>query len=725
MKKTITFAFILALALSAAAQYKISPAGRHALARYRAEAAQSRAATPIEPTVAMLVRVNDENAARLLTEAGYNVTSDIGPIAIVEARLTDAERIAALEKVSSISFGKKRRMLMKSARQSTAIDDVHDGIGIGGQTYAFTGNGVIIGLMDGGLYPNHINFKGRVQRLWHFDYDNNRTNSYTASTIGNFTTDDATETHATHVAGIMAGGYMGDATFHADGNSTSGSMPHYGVAPDAELAFSCGDLYDEYIIQGVKNIIDYAEEQGKPVAINLSLGSNDGPHDGTDDFSAALDELGKRAIICVAAGNEGASDLSIEKTFTTTDRTVHTLLYYNNNYYTSNYGSLDIWSDSATPLTVTIGNADSHGTITNETQIPTSTGNDEQQITRGVRSSSYYSGGVYVSSGIDANNGRHRVMFFFDEALPSSGRFVITVSGQAGQTVNMWFDGSSTFTNHYNPSSDPLEGFTKGSPDGSISGMACGKNVVSIGAYSTANTWTKLDGSAGHTYETPGACASFSSYGRDFFGRKLPEVAAPGTALISSFSTSYIAGGHGDQYGESASDMVVSAKNASATDYWGPMEGTSMACPVATGTMGLWLQADPTLTIDDVHEIISKTSTRDSFVDDNPDRFGAGKLNATKGIEYILAKASIENIDADADTRVTMIPQPGGYRITVAGASGLTAELFDLQGRKAASIKSDSNRLNLTTSTLASGIYILRLGGQNLNYSTKIVVGNR
>lgn len=716
MNRLIFLLLIAATVITSAAQNKINPAGRRILKKYHTEAAMSRSTT--EPTIAMIVRTDTENAARLLADSGYTVTADLGTIAIINAPLTAAERLAESKSIRSISFGNKRRMLMHATRDVTGVNDVHDGIGVNNEVHAFTGDGVVIGLTDGGLYPNHLNFQGRVERLWHFDYNAGTVKEYNASTIGNFSTDDKEATHATHVAGIMTGGYMGTATFGRDGQVVSGSMPHYGVAPDATIAFSCGDLYDEYIIQGVKNIIDYAESQGKPVAVNLSLGSNGGAHDGSDDLCTALDELGTRAIICVAAGNEGSDDLSIEKTFTATDNTLQTIPYYNSDYINSHDGELDIWSDSEQSFTVKIGTVNSSGTISNETTLPQSTNGEEIELTRGVRSGSNY-GGVYYSSGVDEKNGRYMTYLYFDQALPSTGRFVVTVSGHDGQTVNLWFDGYSTFTNRYYPDSAPFDGYSKGSPDASINSMACGKNTISVGAYCTSTSWTRLSGTQGSNYETEGAHASFSSYGRDFSGRFLPEVSAPGSTLISSFSTPYIKGKYGDDYGESASDMVAKAGPSTATDYWGPMDGTSMATPVATGTMALWLQADPTLTVDKVRQVMLATSNRDEFVEAAPNRFGAGKLNAAKGIEYILTQAALEDLMADGH-QVAVETEGRSVKIVAAGATRLNATLYDLQGRIAATESAQSNQLAINVTNLASGFYILKVSGDNLNYSTKI-----
>lgn len=719
MKKIFTLAIVLSLSAASFGQNKINPAGRHAINRFNASHITSRGAADSVPTVGAIVRMSDGHSAESLSAEGYEVAADLGDIALVNVPMTDIETMAAMSKVRSVSLGGRKRMLMKSARAATGVDEAHSGITTAGTpSQAFTGSGVILGMMDGGLDPNHLNFSGRVERLWHITGEGTSVREYTSSTIGSFTTDDSQETHATHVAGIMGGGYKGSSTYMNGSTKSTGSMPHYGVAPDASLALSCGELYDANILLGVQKVIDYAREQGKPAAINLSLGSNSGPHDGTDDFSAALDRMGEEALICVAAGNEGDKNISINKTFTESDKSVKTSLYYNNLIADANYGTLDIWASNSDPLKVTIGTVSSSGIITNVTTIQTSTGNGEQEITKGTNTRY---GSIYAYSGVDVNNGRYNVYLYFDGSRPSTGRFAITVTGQAGQRADIYFDGYSELTDRYNPSSSPLKGFTAGSPDCSISGMACGENVLAVGAYSTLTSWTGLGGSSDHTSETTGGCVSFSSYGHDFSGRQLPHVAAPGSMIMSSFSRYYIDGGYGADYGETATTMTASAKNGSATHYWGPMEGTSMACPVMTGVLALWLQADPSLTMSDVMRIIEASSTHDSHTEASPERCGYGKVNAAEGLRYILANASTGSVAADPATSVILTPTASGYDITAAGASHLSASLYDMQGRCVSEASGRTNTLSISTQSLASGIYLLKVNGSDLDYSAKIV----
>jgi hypothetical protein len=72
---------------------------------------------------------------------------------------------------------------------------------------------------------------------------------------------------------------------------------------------------------------------------------------------------------------------------------------------------------------------------------------------------------------------------------------------------------------------------------------------------------------------------------------------------------------------------------------YGPMSGTSMACPTAAGIIALWLQANPELTLDDVKDVLAHSCDNDEFTAKNPARWGYGKINAKKGLDYIQDQA--------------------------------------------------------------------------------------
>lgn len=728
--KYIFTLLILLTSTYAIAQYKINPAGRSYIQKIRTEQAGLRNTLSTdtacaEPVTGAIIRFHEDFDTSCLTEENITINTDLGNIAVIEAPLQIIEKLAEMPQVKSISLGGHRKIHMNFARETSTVSEAHTGITHNGQNHSYTGKDVILGIMDIGLDPNHINFlnsdgTSRVERLWHFN-SYGSVKEYNASTVSTFTTDDTKETHATHVAGIMAGSYNGTCTYMRQtiasaGSSSSaftGKMPFYGVATDARLAFSCGKLTDENILNGVKKIIDYAKSQGKPVAVNLSLGSNYGPHDGTDDFSAALDKMGQDAIICISAGNEGSDNMSIQKTFTSSSTSVKTILYYDSKYSKGVDGILDIWASDGQPLTVTISTINSSGTLTQRIKSSKAT------PSYGTSVPGVTGGSARLYAGTDPNNGRYNVYINFSEAYPITGRFAITVEGKAGQKIDMFFSGYTEFTNKYDPSSASLSGFTAGTPENSINGIACGKNVISVGAYTSRSQWKTLKGNILTYNESLKNIACFSSYGHDFSGRKLPLITAPGTAIASSYSRYYVDNGY--QYG-SASDMVGRATNGSKTDYWGMMQGTSMSCPYITGIMGLWLQADPSLTVSDMLEVIKNTSITDSYTRSASKRFGYGKIDAAAGLRYILSRASIGSVTSGDIEPFIITPSENGYDVTLAGAGDFSVTVSDIQGRTVATTQGMDNQASIDTGSLLPGIYILSANASGQYYSRKIIV---
>ena len=255
-------------------------------------------------------------------------------------------------------------------------------------------------------------------------------------------------------------------------------------------------------------------------------------------------------------------------------------------------------------MTVKVGTVSSAGRVSNATTL--------NRTSRGAYITKGFTGTTDVSyvAGVNSSNNRYFVSITFNEALPSTGRVAIVVEGTEGQHVDMYFGGYSVFTDKYNPTSgSSMSGFTPGTPDCSINGMGCGDNVITVGAFTTRNRAYSLGGGAMSTGMPLNATCSFSSYGRTFDGRQLPVISAPGSSLVSS---------------KGPSSMIANAANGTNTDYWGCSDGTSMSTPFVSGVVALWLQAKPTLTYEDVLDVMEHSSVTDRYTEQDPDRSGCG-----------------------------------------------------------------------------------------------------
>ena len=149
---------------------------------------------------------------------------------------------------------------------------------------------------------------------------------------------------------------------------------------------------------------------------------------------------------------------------------------------------------------------------------------------------------------------------------------------------------------------DDMEGYTHGDSEISCGDWTSTPNVISVGDYAANTTkrdYTGLVSDDSDLY-TLGNISLHSSYGVSINGVAQPTVAAPGTNVVSSIN-------HYTCNKEIAESMQWHGYP------YGALSGTSMSCPTVSGIIALWLQADPTLTLDDIKEVLAATSRNDEF----------------------------------------------------------------------------------------------------------------
>lgn len=191
------------------------------------------------------------------------------------------------------------------------------------ERYDLSGEGVLISIIDSGIEYTHPDFQNedgtsRILYMWDqtaqgappqgfrsgVEYDNSQINSALASSNPQ---EIVTETdfigHGTAVAGVAAG------NGRASGGKTTG------IAPKASLIvvklgekISPSFARSTEIMRGIKYSIDKARELKMPLVINISYGTNDGPHNGKSLFEVYINDMAEkwRTSIIVASGNEGA-----------------------------------------------------------------------------------------------------------------------------------------------------------------------------------------------------------------------------------------------------------------------------------------------------------------------------------------------------------------------------------------------------------------------------------
>lgn len=722
-------------------------------------------------TVGAFMILNDGYTVADLEDHDIEITSVRGGMLLVRMNLDDVEAIASHPAVKTLRLEREVISKMDRVREAIGVDRLHAGEVL---NHPYTGKGVLCASVDGGFDPNHLNFRNpdgtsRIQNFTYFRPTQSGsyvTENYGPEYIPIIDTENSTTFHGTHTLGIMAGGYRGKVqAAKISGNIADPSSckavieemdnPYYGIAYNADIAVASGVSTDYYIAQGVEEILNFAwkrqNELGTdyPVVINISMGSNVGPHDGSSFLPKYLDMVSEEDytnnVICVASGNEGGLNISLHKKFDEKETVLKTgLLSFNpepEGFPNVVAGQLFVYSDTDEPfeLQATVYNRERGSVVFRAVAgIPTgeetgssvyyATSTDYMSSDSDIISSQlaqYFEGYIGVIGYTDTDESG-RYLGVIDSMLwqtaSNNGKYVLVVEvkGKAGQRIDIYGDGM------YFELSDlglAEQGLTGGTTDGTIADTATGKNVVVVGSYNTRDVWASMDEEI-YSYDRFGdnGVSYFSSWGTLIDGRVLPHVCAPGAAVISSTNEYYLTDNGIDDSGVQATVNVDGRRYS-----WQEAIGTSMSTPVVSGSIALWKEADPTLRYDDIQDIIARTSIKDEDVTADPTqrvKWGAGKFSAFYGLIEVLRRKGINSIsDISTDPGNAVVIRKAGkssFDVMASGASSVHIEVFSVAGQQVYKAQSENNEYILDLSELPKGIYIINVNGV---YNEKVVIG--
>ncbi len=657
--------------------------------------------------VKVFIELDDIGVLEQIERLGGKVYTDFGNCVTASVPVASLRDISELEGIKFIEMGSPVNLLMDKARVATGVDIVHLNSNKD-LPNPYTGKGVVIGIIDTGMEYGHLDFytsdgkECRLKRVWNqngigrapadFRYGVEYT---TTEEILSARVDTEGEYHGSHVAGIATG---------ADKKSG-----YHGVAPDADIVFVSFGQNSVDIPNAVKYIFDYAESVGKPCVINMSLGSHMGPHDGTSTIDRFFDSVvGPGRILVGAAGNEGGKRLHVHKTFTEDDKTLKTILGFASS--TNKNTLVDIWGSSGSEFTVKMVIVDTFkGKTVAESEEVSSTGNK-----------SIYEYFYPDETGVDCTvkivpvenpvNGAPNIYVeAYVSGLASNRSIGIVVNGEAGSDVHMWNATQNDFVN------GGLRGWTAGVLDGSVGEIGgTSQSVISTGSYNTRFNFPLYMREPGSLYmvsgygekELPiGAISSFSSYGPTADGRTKPDVLAPGALVVSAVNKYALS--------DALANLVQRTYSESGNAYYYDINiGTSMASPVVTGTVALWLQANPDLTPDDIRDVIKSTSVSDSNTGSVPNnRAGYGRLDAYAGLKHILTKSGVDGIGSGQGS-VDAWVERGSRNICISlpasVCGGEDVEVYTVTGARVGIYHVGSSYGNIDASSWASGVYVLR-----------------
>lgn len=648
--------------------------------------------------------------AEVLENAGCKVNWSMKSQAFVTVPVDKLEDLAAINGVLGINLPEMEKLHNEAAREDTKVSLVADPVSAeaAGLPQAYDGSGVIVGVVDTGIDFAHPAFRNedgttRIKRAFTYRRTDMIQPGEPESSWKNIYTDPAEILNVTPVTADTHGSHtMGTAAGSNTGNNLQG------MAPGAELVpADLNVLARNYLVSGLMSICEYAEEVSKPVVINYSIGSPGVFRDGCHPVAQAMKELNEDGtkpgvIFSVSAGNEGYYNNYVHHKFTSKDEKIYVMMDMPSKVkeiQTAGGMVRVLPLDGEEQLT---GLANKDVDFIGETPIAYSL--SEQRILGDDELIGYA-----VMYGGEMEDGGYGYSFLPFEDCDSLGVYKISINilrgmlsaeGYYGEFNHNCFDGVTKkrcisylvskemeiflledtrlggcfslpagteltvmYENNRAGNLIKPEGFDfvrRGTSDGSINETVCNSASIAVGAYTVRNEFTSyFDDEFKSRYDI-GEITNFTSYGYVNDGSNVakPDVVAPGSYLLSAVNGNYAP--YFETYGNPLPiDKIESSKYLAqmveydGKNYWYEyMQGTSMAAPVVTGIIALWLQADPTLSVENVREIIAKTSDYDEACAADPRRAGHGKINALRGLEYILASSGINDVckDKDSDT---------------------------------------------------------------------------
>ncbi|HEX2730206.1 MAG TPA: S8 family serine peptidase [Polyangiaceae bacterium] len=535
------------------------------------------------------------------------------------------------------SWSAPRRLLMDQARRWIGLDALE------AQTQALgvasaTGQGVIVGIVDGGLdfsHPDFQNADGTTRVAWYIDFTLTPLGlhpdleaQYCADSEKPCAVLDAADIdalldtrglndahgnavqvgldrlgHGTHVASLAAGAGRGDSRYR-------------GVAPEATLVIANAasadmSVSDEQVQTATQFVFDRAREMNLPVVVNLSLGGDFGPHDGTSAIEDSLTELiadqPGRAIV-VAAGNSG-------------------ILYEGKTgSYQGPFGihaEVHLAHESEARVPVLIPSADSVGAGAADSALLVwieGLGGDELAVGLEDQHGNELVAPIARGAAVSTHDGDREIAVVNQVAVPEldsgaelaraaavviSGDFAgiraygIKLRGRGN--AHLW---TQSFGAIGQESGGPGVFFPGASRAHTITIPATAPALIAVGATVNRTHWTEREGGTARLIDfganrlsDPDAPGFFSSEGPNLSGRLKPDILAPGMAVIGAMGSAAdpIYMGLPNSLSMFALSPLCDDSSVCAvvSDFYGVAVGTSMAAPVVTGIVALMLQEHP------------------------------------------------------------------------------------------------------------------------------------
>jgi len=588
-----------------------------------------------------------------LIHAGLQLSSRIGDVITGTINVTRIPALASLSCVQFMEAPAPVRVYMD--KSYPAIQGNQFRSGGAGSYLGLTGRDVLIGIIDTGVDFSHSDLRdaegARILWLWDQTVDLAPPTSFTYGNecskaqidAGSCTQVDL-RGHGTHVAGVAAGNGVGT------GNGFP-SERYVSAAPEAGLivvkASNSGIFESDRLIDAISYITQRAKELGKPLVVNLSLGTQFGPHDGTSLLSRAVDlASGPGRIFVVSAGNDGnnAPDTHpqphLHAMGTLPDTVTIHLPSCRNEGANNDILAIDIWYSGKMCMEIVL-------TSPNGYVHRASTGETNDEFLRWTDD-----GYVYINNavgGTNPNNFDHEALVqifdFFDknasgERVPAPGTWTLELQKTCNaqdETYHLWiFDNQFCREDFGITSSNRSNTHLVASPGDAL-------RAISVGAFTARNQWTDVSGRTITEPDILGGLAFFSSPGPTRDGRVKPDLNAPGNLVISTLSEKAAFEYPVERIAEDGVHALV--------------KGTSFSAPHITAAVAVLLQIDSEMDPSLARSLLIGSAESDVFTGIVPNSaWGFGKVNILETLR--------------------MSPPPGPAITRISRISATTAEIY-------------------------------------------------
>ncbi len=610
-------------------------------------------------TISAMIKVSGD--AMAIESSGARVRTVIGEFATADVPFGSLGKLIQLPGVVYVQASR----LMEPTLLDVSVPDTgaHQ---VWNSAPGYTGKGVIVGVIDSGIDWNHPDFVGedgtsRILYIWDQGRAGEQGGSgervpagygygveWTKADIDSGLCEEMDPSgHGTHVSSTIAG-VGGDTSMFT------------GMAPDADIIVVKTSFGDAEILDGVDYIFRKASELNRPVVVNMSFGSQWGPHDGTSLMDQALSSLlpgrpGK--TIVAAAGNEGGSLVHMG---TVLGRPVGRNYPWTavQTFVGAESTIIQIWYDSPNPLSVRV-------------LLPENDRGDLADLGMGwvsegqLRISSVPGGPI---AGAEVAIEAHQPSLYPNRKgiyihISNNGDLSIPIDdyiyaieydgpGIALDAYVVW-RGYFTWASRL-PASVlfPSKSFLlEGDGHNTIISPASSPEVICVGSYVSKAEWIDSENRIRRDENLRiGSISAFSGLGPLLNGARKPDLAAPGEMVVAAFST--------DAW-ERSNRIHRDGRHVS-------MRGTSMAAPHVTGAVALMYEQNPNLTASEVKLMLTRSAT-----DQGPagwDRaWGYGELNVLAAMnipsEPRVLSATAGDVSITVEWRPNRESDIAGYRI--------------------------------------------------------------